>query len=406
MSAPRWIALIALWLCAFAASGAASATQIDRYRLEIHRSSTQADAIDVTMELEYRSPVRAYKRDGFKFIGRSAPSGVQARTRDGQPLRATVSRESSSGEYRLDFALSEPVQIEGDQELRHVIVQFTQPIDEREHWTRYGATVSWTGQFRVPVRATVFDVSDFDALNSECVREGTRSTCRLSSPESLRLSRERPNAGLNFVALLLGLIGVVASLGMVLRDRYEHRVGTRGVVPPAPAPAYVPPSNDPKVYRAPLPLPKPQELGAPQLPEAERARWQQDVRSTSLIALGVIAVALFVISVAGSSWPVSATVLISCVVASVSALWWNKDDQPFVWPALAASVWLCGLVVAGLSGLLTTTVGLAFAVGIGLAIKNAPAGGSSGGSSSCSSSSCGGGGGGCGGGGGGGGCGG
>lgn len=405
MSAPRWIALLALWLCAIVTSGRADAAEIDRYRLEIRRSPTRADAIDVTMELDYRSPIREYKREGFKFVGRSAPMDLRARTRDGQALRASATRESNSGEYRVDFALSDAAQVEGDQELRHVIVQFTQPLDEREFWTRYGATLTWTGQFRVPVRTTVFEVSDFDVLNSDCARDGTRSTCRLLSPEALRLSREYPNGGVPFVVLFIGLIGVVSIVAKVLRDRYEHRVGTRGVVPPAPAPAYVPPVNDPNVYRAPLPLPKPQELGAPQLPENERTRWREDVRSTALLALAPIAVALFVISIGGSSLPVPAMILISCVVAVIGALWWSKDDSPFVWPALAASVWILGPLVAGMSGFITTTVGMAFAVGIGVAIKNAPAGGGSSGSSSCSSSSCGGGGGGCGGGGGGGGCG-
>lgn len=406
MRAPRWIAWVALWLCAITASTHAHAAEIDRYRLEIHRSASRPDAIDVTMELEYRSPIREYKREGFKFVGRSVPANLRARSRDGAPLRVSATREASSGEYRVDFALSEPTQIEGDQELRHVIVQFSQPLDEREHWTRYSASLDWTGQFRVPVRGTVFEVSDFDALNSDCAREENRSICRLGSPAALRISRDRPNAGFTVVALLIGIIGAVGTLAKILRDRYEQRLSARGVVPPAPAPAYVPMSNDPNVYRAPLPLPKPQELAAPQLPEGERALWYRDVRDTVLLALGPFAVAMLVITVAGSSVPVPAVILISCVLGAIAASLWGKDERPSIWPALIAAIWIIGPIAAGISGVIVTTVGLAFAGGIGAAVKNAPAGGSSG-SSSCSSSSCGGGGGGggCGGGGGGGGCG-
>lgn len=393
---------IALLFC----SSIASATTIQRYRLELRPSASRAGAVDVRLDLEYRSPTAENKRDGFKFVGSNEPRELRAHTRDGQPLTVQARREEDSGQWKIEFALSLGYPVSDDEEVSHAVIEFTQDLDELTRWTSRSSELVWPSQFRVAVTDTQYTIAGgFEASGEGCVAQGDEFVCRPTTPAKLTLSREGPTLGSLFGGLSLGIAAMLAILFITLRGRYAKLLEERGVLPPAPAPAYpLPTSVDPKVFRAPPPLPTPEQLPNPVLPDNERKRWSRNLGITVAVAFAPLVVTTLFITMFGAVFSPAIALCLAMVLGAFMALIVNSDGDPLVWPAVVAGFGCVGPLAAGISGLIVAVVGSLVGFGIVQAIINAPAG-ESGGSSSCSSSSCGGGGGGCGGGGGGGGCG-
>jgi hypothetical protein len=386
-------------------AGSAWATTIQRYVLHVQPSAARRGAFDVRMELEYRSALSEDKRDGFKYIGDQAPSELRAHTRDGEPLTVRSSREGSSGQWKLEFALSRATPANDHEELRHVIVEFTQGFERRNHWTSVEGELDWSNQFRVIVEQSEYrGTGGVELRGADCRIEGEASVCRAAgAAQRLRFSLDRGFDALDALLGLLGFVGLIVGLALVLRSRRAQFVAARGVIPPAPAPAYTQPINDPQVYRAPAPLPKPEELPPPVLPASEQRWWNGYVAKVLAGSLGPAIATLVVVSAFGSALPIGVALAGAFGIGALSLVRDKSNDvaDAAVLIAVAAAV---AAAAMGVRGVFTASALGAVGYGVAHAIKHGGQGGS-GGSSSCSSSSCGGGGGGCGGGGGGGGCG-
>lgn len=402
----RAFAAVMLALAVVCFSPAAVATTIQHYRLEIRPSASRSDAVDVRMDLEYRSSTAENKRDGFKFVGTNQPLSLRAHTRDGEELTVRSSLEASSHQWKIEFALSRGYPVSDWEEVRHAVIEFTQVIDERTRWSGRSVSLDWPGQFRVAVTDTQYTVAGgFEASGEGCVSQGDEFVCRPSAPSKITLTRSGPNPGAALGGFSLGMAGLLGILFFALRNRYQKLLDEKGVLPPAPAPAYpLATTVDPKVFRAPPPLPTPEQLPAAVLPESERQRWSRIVGVTVAVAFVPLLVTVLFITAVGTVMPPGLALFFALVIGAILALLADDEGNARGWPAVLGGGIAIGPLGWGLSGLITAVVGTFVSYGLFLAIKNAPAGGS-GGSSSCSSSSCGGGGGGCGGGGGGGGCG-
>lgn len=384
----------------------ANATTIQHYRLYLRPSSSRSGAVDVRLDLEYRSPTAENKRDGFKFVGSNQPRELRAHTRDGQPLTVQAQREESSGQWKIEFALSRGYPVSDYEEVSHAVIEFTQDLDERARWSSRQTELVWPSQFRVAVMDTQYTVAGgFEASGEGCVAQGDEFVCRPTTPAKLTLTRAGPSLSSLLAGFAFGIAAMFAILFIALRGRYLKLLEERGVLPPAPAPTYpLATSVDPKVFRAPPPLPTPEQLPNPTLPDNEKQRWSRNLGITVAVAFAPLVVTVLYITVFGAVFSPALALCLAMVLGALMALIVNSDGDPRVWPSVVASFCCVGPLTAGISGLIVAVVGSFVGFGIIQAIKNAPAGGS-GGSSSCSSSSCGGGGGGCGGGGGGGGCG-
>ncbi|MBL8681506.1 MAG: hypothetical protein JNK05_20235 [Myxococcales bacterium] len=401
----RWAWSLVAWVLLFAPS--AFAAEIQSYRLDVRPSERNPGAIDVRIEFVYRASTSENKRDGFKYVGSSHPRNVEVVAPDGTRLLHRETYEQRPQEWRIDFDLSEPTQVSQFEETRSAILTFTQDVDWRRSWARDTLSLAWPGQFRVPVRSVEYRVSGgLEPDRLDCATDGDAFLCRTSEPVRLSLTRERSALG-SIAGTMVGLSAAALILLLALKSRFAELLATKGVLPPAPAPAYPePPSLDPQVFRAPPPLPRPADLPGPVLPEGELVQWQKHVRMTVATAAVAPFLTAALVTVFGSGVAPGAMMCIAFAVGALASLWVNKDAQPRVWPGLILGAAVLLPVAAGFVGLMIATVSSGLALGIGKAIADAPPG-AGGGSSSCSGgSSCGGGGGGCGGGGcGGGGCG-
>lgn len=401
----RWFAAVIVACALLVGAGSARATTIQRYVLQVQPSGDRHGAFDVRMELEYRSFTSENKRDGFKYIGDQPPSQLRAHTRDGEPLTVRSSREGSSGQWKLEFALSRATPANDHEELRHVVIEFTQAVEQRSYWTRAEGELDWSNQFRVLVEQTEYrGKGGVELRGADCRIEGDASVCRgAGAAQRLRFALDRGFDPLDASLALLGFVCSMVGLALVLRSRRAQFVAARGVIPPAPAPAYTQPVNDPQVYRAPAPLPKPEELPPPVLPASQQRWWNGYVAKVLAGSLVPTIATLVVVSVFGSALPIGVALAWAFGIGALSLVRDKSNDvaAAAVLVAIAAAVAAAAL---GVRGVFAASGLGAFGYGIVHSIKNPGSGG--GGSSSCSSSSsCGGGGGGCGGGGGGGGCG-
>ncbi len=385
-------------------AGSAWATTIQRYVLQVQPSAERRGAFDVRMELEYRSFTSENKRDGFKFVGEREVRNLRAHTREGEPLTVTARREESSRQWKLEYALSGGSPVNDSEEVRHVVLEFTQDFNERMFWSHAEGELEWAPQFRVEVGETELRaLGGFELKGDGCRSEGDAFVCRARGTHRFAFSRPTSIGAPTGFASVVGIAGLSVALLLGLGARRRKLLDEKGVIPPAPAPAYAPPSVSPEVYRAPAPLPKPDELPPPVLPEGEQRQWNAKVLEVLGLSLAPSLVALMMITVFGTRLPIAVSILLALALGA-TALIKNKDGDFSSAAPLVASVYVIAPLAFGLAGFITGA-GIGFAAFVvGLAIKNAGQGGS-GGSSSCSSSSCGGGGGGCGGGGGGGGCG-
>jgi hypothetical protein len=385
----------------------AYAAIIHRYRLEIRPSTTGSDTIDVVMELEYRATHDEYKRNGFKYVGDKEPLRLSVTTRSGQPLPHRLSFERTSQQWKIEFDLSDPTRLSDDDELRHAVVRFSQRVETRRSWTTTRAQLVWPSQFRLSVMETEYRFGrGLEPDVSRCQPEGDEIVCRPRTPEVVRITRDASSGSLAISALLGPLIGA-SILWFALRARLRALIEQKGVLPPAPAPSYASePSPDPQgVFRAPPPLPRPEELPPPVLPEGERATFRAHVIRVVLTAFVPLIVVAVIVTTSGSELSPSWMLVLACIVGPITALVVNKEREPRMWPPFLAAALLVPGMVIGVIGAIASffaapIIGAAF-----VAIADAPPGTFTDGSSS-GGSSCGGGGGGCGGGGcGGGGCG-
>jgi len=387
----------------------ASATTIQHYRLYLRPSLSRSGAVDVALELEYRSSTAENKRDGFKFVGSNQPRELRAYTRDGQPLTVQARRDEILGQWKIEFALSRGYPVSDYEEVSHAVIEFTQDLDERARWTSRQTELVWPSQFRVAVTDTQYIVrGGFEASGDGCVALGDEFVCRPTTPAKLTLTRAGPSLSSLLGGFAFGIAAMIAILFIALRGRYLKLLEERGVLPPAPAPAYPLATSvdvDPKVFRAPPPLPTPEQLTNPTLPYNEIKRWSRNLGITVAVAFVPLVVTVLYITVFGAAFSPGLALCFAMVLGALMALIVNSDGDPRVWPSVVAGFGCVGPLTAGISGLIVAVVGSFVGFVIILAIKKAPEGGSGGSSSCSSSSSCGGGGGGCGGGGGGGGCG-
>src|SRR5262245_37479955 len=152
--APVALAL-ALALALFLSVRPASAeVRIERYALDVTVPPAGQTQVDYTLTLVYRAEGER-KTDGFKFVGREPIDKLWATDARGAPMRARVSLESSSREYKIDFGLPPP-DADGRQTVK---VGFLQSLDVAEYgWGYRMATIQWAPMFRVPVASMEVNV--------------------------------------------------------------------------------------------------------------------------------------------------------------------------------------------------------------------------------------------------------
>jgi hypothetical protein len=408
----RVLSALILAMATIVCASVASATTIQRYRLALHPNAYDDNAIDVRLELEYRSSITENKREGFKFVGSNEPRHLRAHTRDGRPLSVQALYERSSGQWKIVFALDRGVAISSEEEVSHAVIEFTQDLDDRSDWTSRWTELVWPAQFRVDVTNIEYTIAgDFLVTGEGCYEQGRVFVCRPARPTSITLyHREGPSLFSLLGGIAFGSAAMLAILFIVLRRRYGRLLEERGVLPPAPAPAYPQETSmDPRVFRAPPPLPTPQQLPPPVLPAHERQRWTRNLMITVAAAFGPFVATVLYVTMLGVPLSPAIALCLSMVIGAATALIVNRDGNPRVWPALLASTGLVGAFGAGALGFFIASFAPFVLFKIAQAIRDAPDNPSNqdsaaSSSSSCSSSSCGGGG--CGGGGcGGGGCG-
>jgi hypothetical protein len=400
--------VLAVLLVTVVGAAPAHAAGIASYLLSI-RENPDGERLDFVMTLEYRTLVEENKSSGFKFVGDQRPTDVRAHTREGTPLQVLALREGSSGEWKLDFALSEPITTDNVHERRHVVVEFSLPRDARPQWTEERVHLEWPKNFRLEVSQVEYRIAaGLQVRDRSCsLLPSGDSLCQPRGPDTITLYRDTGAPLGAIVGTGLGLLVATLLVAGSLRLRYNTLVAMKGVLPPAPAPAYPStPLGGPEVYRAPPPLPTPSELPPAELPFDEARAWRTAAQTAvALAAIAPIAVFMLITAV-GASFSPGALMFVAFVLGAVGTLNAFDSDSKLSrsWVPILVSVLAMILAKSGILAMGLSLVGLTVLTGFGYVIKNAPAssGDGSSGSSSCgSSSSCGGGGGGCGGGGGG-----
>lgn len=361
-------------LVAITPSAAHAEVWIASYELDVTPDASQQSA-HFQLKLSYRTSGEV-KKDGFKFVGKTAPAHVRARGANGQ-LRSALNKEPSSGEWKIDF----DVPPDGT-----VFVEFDQALDVAEGgWSGRVARVGWAPNFKLPIERTIYRVVGGPTIEST-------TPGALVFPVGARASTQL----LTEVAIsLMGLIAAIAMVVLRLRSKRREVLATRGIVPPVPDVAY--PEG---TYRAPPPIVTQGATPDPVLAP-------EDQKELRMLAVSRVAVVLMTVGIVAFAKPpirIGFAEAIAAVIAALFAILSMSNEKRTVFIAVPIVMALMVVFAGPIQALVVAVIG-ALIVGIALAPKGSGGGGSTSTSSCSSGSSCGGGGGGCGGGGGGGGCG-
>lgn len=397
MKARLW-ACFALVLALLAPRVVAAQERLQRYEIDVWPDD-HSDAATFRLRFEYVAPAGSPKRSGFKFFGERSVDGWKVTDDHGAPLTFTPTRESGSNEVRLDFAVPPPDSSGGAQV---VVAELRQRLPTNCGFTGCSADVTWAHKFKIPVGRMVVRVHGPRADSDDsfaCVGTGDDTVCTrdTAAPESLTVPLRLRLGPFDAVGLLFWLLALVVG-GYLLVAGLRHRralvLRLRGVIPPAPAPAYPEAGS----YRAPAVIP------AAAAAEPELTSEDASSQRATAVRTGLLSAFALVIVAAGVRTPMPMTFTMAFGTAFVLgfATIYARREKGGTWLLVAPLGAAIGFAVAGP---FVALGGAALSL-IGHGIANAPPGSFQGGSDS-GSSSCGGGGGGggCGGGGGGGGCG-
>jgi hypothetical protein len=242
---------------------------------------------------------------------------------------------------------------------------------------------------------------------AKCKAQADRSVCAWRKGRAFEL-RAMPFAKRDDTGGLVGLSALALAMlfiVMVMLSQLKATLlATKGVLPPAPPPAY---PNLPAVYHAPPPLPKPIEA-TPSLPrEDTKALWVRGLVALCVAVIPALCVAIVAdgLSPIPMPWLVSATLLLG---GATALLLLRKPDASYallLWPvafvAFGVALWMeavlaaVGVLVSSLMALIAFGLGqldwssLAVSGGSGHSNHNHGGSSTSCGSSCASASSCG-----------------
>lgn len=391
----RLVAFFVLLVASFAPRLAAAEERLRSYEIDVWPDA-DANVATYRLRFEYVAPASSPKTQGFKFFGTSSVEDWSVTDERNVAVAFTPSREASSNEVRLDFSVPPPSTPGGPQV---IVVSMRQALPVVCGFTQCSADVPWAHKFKIPVDRMVVRVHGERAAadaSFQCSGSGDSAECTrdTSSPESLDVPLRSRFGALAAVGLVLWLaaLGVgIYVLVRALRHRRGNVLRLRGVIPPAPAPAYPQAGG----YRVPAVIPA-AAAAEPELTPEDAAAQRRRALSTSLL----VAFALLIVAVgARTRLPMTMTMALATGVVFAFASVYAQREKGASWLLFAPLVGATSFAAFGVFG------GLCGAAGsvIAHAIANAPPGSFQGSGSSSSSCGGGGGGGGCGGGGGGGG---